>query len=56
MPAILDTLFLKRFCLSSDSDISLFEKGERKVPSCLCGNFNHAACVMRGNQKRFEKE
>jgi len=55
MTQILDTLFLKRFCLPSDSDISSFEKGESQISSCLCGNYNHASCLLQGKQKRFEK-
>ena len=48
MSQIFDTMFLKRFCLPSDSDISLFENGESKISSCLCGNYNHAACILQG--------
>lgn len=55
MSQILDTLFLKRFCLPSDSDISLFENGESRISSCLCGNYNHASCLLQGKQKCFEK-
>ena len=55
MSQILDTLFLKRFCLPYDSDITLFENGESKIAPCLCGNYNHASCVLQGKQKRFTK-
>ena len=55
MSQILDTLFLKRFCLPSDSDISLFESGESKISSCFCANYNHVACISQGKQKCFEK-
>jgi hypothetical protein len=54
MNQILDTLFLKRFCLPSNSDISLFENGDIKISSCLCGNYNHASCVLQSKQC-FEK-
>lgn len=52
---MLDTLFLKRFCLPSDTDIGLFENGEIKISSCLCGSYNHAACIIQGKQKCFEE-
>ncbi len=52
---ILDTLFLKRFHLPHNSDISSFENGESKISSCLCGNYNHASCILKGQQKCFEK-
>ena len=55
MTHILDTLFLKRFCLPSDADISLYETNQSKILSCLCGNYNHASCLLQGKQKRFEK-
>ena len=55
MSSILDTLFLKRFCLPSGSDISSYENGINNVNSCLCGNYNHAACLLQGKQKYFEK-
>ncbi len=55
MNQILDTLFLKRFCLPHNSDISSFENGESKISSCLCGNYNHASCILKGQQKCFEK-
>lgn len=55
MTQILDTLFLKRFCLPFDTDISLYENGKSTISSCLCGNYNHAACLLQGKQKCFEK-
>lgn len=55
MNEFLDTLFLKRFCLPSNSDISSFENGKSNISSCLCGNYNHASCILQGKQKCFEK-
>lgn len=54
MSQIIDTLFLKRFCLPSNSDISSFENGDLKISSCLCGNYNHASCILQSKQP-FEK-
>lgn len=48
MSKILNTLFLKRFCLPSNTNISSFENEEINIPSCLCGNYNHAACILKG--------
>lgn len=48
MSQIFDTMFLKRFCLPCDTDISLYEKGQNIISSCLCGNYNHAACILQG--------
>ena len=50
MSQILDTLFLKRFCLPFNTDIASFEEGETKITSCLCGNHYHAACILQGKQ------
>ena len=52
--SIFDTLFIKRFCLPADIDIDSYEVGHEKINSCLCGNYNHAACVLQGKQC-FEK-
>lgn len=48
MNHILDTLFLKRFCLPSNTNISSFNNREINISSCLCGNYHHAACMMKG--------
>lgn len=50
MSQIIDTLFIKRFCLSSNADIASYESGELNIKSCLCGNFNHACCILKGKQ------
>ncbi len=52
--SIFDTLFIKRFCLPANIDISSYELGDAKISSCLCGNYNHAACILQGKQ-HFEK-
>lgn len=48
MIQLLDTMFIKRFCLPSNIDISSYEKGKSKITSCLCGNYNHASCLLQG--------
>lgn len=48
MSQLLDTLFIKRFCLPSNIDILSYEGGSIKVDNCLCGNYNHAACLLQG--------
>ena len=52
---LLDKMFIKRFCLPSNSDIDLYENGTSNLNSCLCGNYNHAACVLKG-KGRYEKD
>lgn len=53
MSTIIDKLFAKRFCLQTNC----FEGNVQNVllNKCLCGNYNHAACVLEGDQKCFEK-
>jgi len=45
---LLDTMFIKRFCLPINSDIDSYENGKLNVPSCVCGTYNHIACVLQG--------
>jgi hypothetical protein len=54
MSQIIDTLFIKRFCLPSDTDIYSYEIGENNITSCLCGEFNHACCILQRNSS-FKK-
>ena len=54
MNTLLETMFIKRFCLPSDSDISSYESGKCNISSCVCGNYNHVSCVLQG-KGRFEK-
>jgi hypothetical protein len=49
--SILDTLFIKRFCLPSNTDISSYENGDLYMSSCLCGDFNHASCIFEGKER-----
>lgn len=54
MNNLLDTMFIKRFCLPSNSDINLYENGKSDISSCVCGNYNHVSCVLQG-KGRLEK-
>ena len=54
MMNLLDNMFLKRFCLPVNSDIELYENGKANINSCLCGHYNHAACILQGKWN-FEK-
>lgn len=54
MAPILDSMFIKRFCLPSNVDISDYENGKHQITACLCGNYNHAACVLQGKDRFLE--
>jgi hypothetical protein len=49
---IIQRLYIKRFCLPSDVDMHNFDHNQ--INACLCGNFNHVACIFKGKQS-FEK-
>ena len=53
--SIFDTLFIKRFCLPFDTDISSYETGKPTNIQCVCGNYNHACCILKGKERKFEK-
>jgi hypothetical protein len=41
---LLDSLFIKRFCLPCDTNLETFNPSD-----CLgVGNYNHIACVLKG--------
>lgn len=48
MTQLLDKMFIKRFCLPSNSDINLYENGNKNISQCLCNNYNHVSCVLQG--------
>ena len=54
MFGLFDRLFIKRFCLPINSDISLYENGIENIDSCLCGHYNHVSCILQG-KGRFEE-
>ena len=53
---ILDKMFIKRFCLPSDTNVETYETGENTVDSCLCGNYNHVACILQGKDRYLNKK
>ena len=48
MKKLLNTLFIKRYCLQGNINVSKYETGEENVLDCNCQRFNHVACVFRG--------
>jgi len=51
MTNLLEKMFIKRFCLPIDSNIELYENGDKNINSCLCGHYNHVSCVLQGKRK-----
>jgi hypothetical protein len=49
MDKLLDKMFIKRFCLSNNTEIEHYEYGDShtNINECLCGPFNHVACVLQ---------
>lgn len=54
MDTLLNTMFIKRFCLPSNSDIQSYEEGKANISPCICGHYNHISCVLQG-KGMFEK-
>ena len=54
MMNLIDTMFLKRFCLPTNSNIELYEKGHEHVSACVCGTYNHVSCILQG-KGRYEE-
>lgn len=52
MNNLLDTMFIKRFCLPLNVSI-----GDDRITinNCLCGPFNHVACVLQ-NKHCFKQD
>ena len=51
MLSLLDMMFIKRFCLPVNSNINLYETRQNTVPSCVCGHYNHIACILQGDER-----
>ncbi len=47
MNGLLETMYLKRFCLPSNLDVKN-NTYINKINDCLCGDSNHIACVFQG--------
>ncbi len=45
---LLDTMFIKRFCLPCNTDINTFINGKNSISDCLFDNFNHISCFLSG--------
>ncbi len=54
MSDLLEKMFIKRFCLPIDSDITMYETGNKNINPCLCGHYNHVSCILQGKWD-FEK-
>jgi hypothetical protein len=52
---LLDTMFIKRFCLPVNSNIDLYETGKNNISSCVCGHYNHIACILQGTDLSIKK-
>jgi hypothetical protein len=55
METLLDNMFIKRFCLPSNIDIDTYKMGNQNISQCICGNYNHIACVLKGKDRYYEK-
>ena len=51
MDSLLDTMFIKRFCLPVNTNVDEYENGEAYINSCVCGPANHIACVLKGKER-----
>jgi len=47
MNKLLETMYIKRFCLPCNLDITN-TKNLNKINNCLCSEFNHIACIFQG--------
>jgi hypothetical protein len=52
MSPIFDYLFLKRYCLPYNIDISAYENGDHPNTFHICGNYNHICCVLHSSLKK----
>ncbi len=48
MNNILDAMFLKRFCLPSNTNLDEFKSNNMIANKCICGNYFHVSCVFQG--------
>ncbi len=44
----MDTMFCKRFCLPSNTDLDEFKNNNMIASKCICGNYFHISCVFQG--------
>jgi hypothetical protein len=55
MESLLDNMFIKRFCLPSNIDIESYKNGKQDIAQCICGNYNHIACILKGKDYYCKK-
>lgn len=51
MNNLLENLYKKRFCIPMEDSVMDYEKGDKQVKECLCGNYNHVACIIKGKER-----
>lgn len=51
MYSLIDTLYEKRFCLPQKFNYNMTNE-KYNMNSCLCGNYNHIACILQGKLQR----
>ena len=54
MLSLLDTMFIKRFCLPTNTNIQSFENGNEKISACRCSSYNHIACIIKGKINKLQ--
>jgi len=52
--SLLDTMFIKRFCLPINTNIQSFENGDTKINACRCSSYNHTACIIKGKLNKLQ--
>ena len=51
MDKLLEQMFIKRYCLPFDTNISLYTEGTcTNISSCVCGHYNHISCILQKDQ------
>jgi len=57
MDILLENMFIKRFCLPSNTDLNnLSKETSTNMNNCLCGHYNHISCIFKnGNGKNMRK-
>lgn len=51
MNYLLENLYKKRFCIPTQDSVKDYERGAKQVNECLCGNYNHVACIIKGKER-----
>tara|TARA_B110000285_G_scaffold173634_1_gene194593 strand:+ start:2042 stop:2605 length:564 start_codon:yes stop_codon:yes gene_type:complete len=48
MNDLLETMFIKRFCLPHDIDVDAYVNSEGNITQCVCGHYNHICAFYKG--------